>query len=269
MAFTRNNNGLKEVLYMETENVMSSGSQLKRFSLNREAIKYIAIITMFCNHFANMFLQSGTYIFEIMIDIGYFTAITMCYFLAEGYRFTSSKKKYAYRLLIFAVISQIPYLLAIRYLQFNMLFTLLFCFCFIWLNDMECDGNKRYIRRAVQVLLAVLCMYSDWSVFALFFVYVFSKSYGDKNRLKQAYKISIFVWLIYNFVLYINMYSIVQSLIFSLMTTIGPALSSVVILYLYDGKKSKKAGAFSKWFFYLFYPLHLIFLIILKYNICS
>ncbi len=253
---------------METENTLLNNTLQRRFSLNRDIIKYIAVAAMFCNHFANMFLQSGTYLCEIMLDIGYFTAITMCYFLAEGYRFTSSKKKYAFRLLIFAVISQIPYLLAIRYLQFNMLFTLLFCFCFLWLNDLKYNGYRNYIRRAVQVLLVVLCKYSDWSLFALFFVLVFSKSYYYKSGLRQAYKISILVWVIYNFVLYIQIYSIVKSLIFSLMTIIGPGASAIVILYLYNGKKSENAGAFSKWFFYLFYPLHLIFLLFLKYNIC-
>ena len=36
----------------------------------------------------------------------------MCWFLVEGYRYTRSVKKYAGRLLIFAVISQLPYYLA-------------------------------------------------------------------------------------------------------------------------------------------------------------
>ena len=33
----------------------------------------------------------------------------MCFFLVEGYRYTHSRKKYALRLLIFALISQVPY----------------------------------------------------------------------------------------------------------------------------------------------------------------
>ena len=33
----------------------------------------------------------------------------LCFFLVEGYRYTHSRKKYALRLLIFALISQVPY----------------------------------------------------------------------------------------------------------------------------------------------------------------
>ena len=65
--------------------------------MNRDQIKFLAIITMTCNHIANIFLTPGTLLFEIMIDIGYFTAITMCYFLVEGYGYTHDKKKYGER----------------------------------------------------------------------------------------------------------------------------------------------------------------------------
>ena len=57
---------------------------MKGITVNRDTIKYIAIFTMFLNHFANIFLEPGTVLCEIFLDIGYFTAITMCYFLVEG-----------------------------------------------------------------------------------------------------------------------------------------------------------------------------------------
>ena len=40
---------------------------------------------------------------HLMVDIGYFTAITMCYFLVEGYHYTRSVKNYALRLLVFGI----------------------------------------------------------------------------------------------------------------------------------------------------------------------
>ena len=61
-------------------------------------------------------------LYEIMIDIGYLTAVTMCYFLVEGYYYTRSKVAYMQRLLIVALISQIPYTLALGLKQLNMLF---------------------------------------------------------------------------------------------------------------------------------------------------
>ena len=70
--------------------------------------------------------------------IGYFTAVTMCYFLVEGYGQTRSKRNYAARLLVFALLAQLPYQLAFPdygmagFVQLNMLFTLLLCFLCCW-----------------------------------------------------------------------------------------------------------------------------------------
>ena len=61
--------------------------------MNRDVIKYIAIITMTLNHISNIFLDPDTLLGEALLDIGYFTAVTMCYFLVEGYHYTHSKKK--------------------------------------------------------------------------------------------------------------------------------------------------------------------------------
>lgn len=49
--------------------------------LTRDAIKYLAIFTMLLNHIANVLLPENTILWEVLVDIGYFTAITMCYFL--------------------------------------------------------------------------------------------------------------------------------------------------------------------------------------------
>ena len=95
--------------------------------MNRDTCKYIAILTMVCNHIARMFLTPGNFLYESLSDIGYFAAMTMCYFLVEGYYYTRSRKNYAGRLLVFAVLSQIPYSMAFRDGQLNMLFTLLLC----------------------------------------------------------------------------------------------------------------------------------------------
>ena len=57
--------------------------------LNRDVIKYIAVTAMLLNHIANIFLVPGTLWYEELVDIGYFTAITMCY--AQGRCFCRQK----------------------------------------------------------------------------------------------------------------------------------------------------------------------------------
>lgn len=40
-------------------------------SMSRNAIKYLAMAAMFCNHFAYIFLKEGSTGQEVMVDIGY------------------------------------------------------------------------------------------------------------------------------------------------------------------------------------------------------
>ena len=55
-------------------------------NLNRDVIKYIAMLTMLLNHISQICMKSGYFLSELLLDIGYFTAITMCYFLVEGFQ---------------------------------------------------------------------------------------------------------------------------------------------------------------------------------------
>ena len=72
--------------------------------MNRDTIKYIAMITMLLNHVSFIFLEPGTVLAEILTAVGYFTAPVMCYFLVEGMTYTRSPKKYGQRLLLKSLI---------------------------------------------------------------------------------------------------------------------------------------------------------------------
>ena len=80
--------------------------------------------------FQPCFSDSGTYPAEFLKGIGYFTAPVMCYFLVEGFYKTSSRRAYAKRLFVFALVSQVPYFLAFNReaAVLNMMFSLLFSF---------------------------------------------------------------------------------------------------------------------------------------------
>ena len=105
-----------------------------RLDFHRDTIKYFAMFAMLLNHISYIFMEAGTFWAELFTDIGYFTAITMCYFLVEGFEYTHSRKQYGKRLLVFAAVSQLPYCLArtkgkiLNITEMNMIFTLLLCF---------------------------------------------------------------------------------------------------------------------------------------------
>ena len=145
--------------------------------MNRDEIKYIAMFTMLLNHIANIFLEPGTLLFEIFVDVGYFTAITMCYFLVEGYGYTRSKEKYGKRLLLFAAISEIPFCLAfteegtISFVNMNMMFTLFLCFLILVARE-KIQADWR--RNGCIIVLVILSIYSDWALLAPLFTLWFA-----------------------------------------------------------------------------------------------
>lgn len=143
--------------------------------LNRDQIKLLAIITMTFNHISHVLMTPGSILAEIFEDIGYFTAVTMCFFLAEGYRYTRSKKAYAQRLLIFAFISQVPYVLAVGFFQLNVLFTLFICFLIFCVMDSSLSDLRKKLLLTGLVLFTVIC---DWAVVLAVAAILFKRNEG-------------------------------------------------------------------------------------------
>lgn len=233
-------------------------------TLNRDAIKYIAMFTMLLNHIAHVFLTRGTLAYELLEDIGYFTAPVMCFFLVEGYLHTRSKLKYGGRLFFFAILSQCPYLLAFRFGNLNMFFTL-FC-CFLILVVLE-RVDSYLLQNALCVLLILVTMISDWAVVAAFLTLLLAKNWEDKKRMWASY---VGVTLLFA-MLNISNYMVGQTIALtvwtvcrSLFSGIGILVAGAAVLEFYNGQRAKRGQTFSKWFFYLFYPGHLFVLYLIK-----
>lgn len=235
----------------------------EEIGMNRDTIKYIAIIAMTCNHFAHVFLNSNTLLYEVLVDIGYFTAVTMCYFLVEGYHYTRDKQKYAQRLFIFGIISQIPYMLALSYKQFNMLLTLCICYQILQVLDSRRSENEKY---AMVFLLSSVTVVSDWALMAPFFTIIFAKSRGDKRKTIRAFLISATAYGTINLLSIVMVYPVGEAVLRSVCSCIGILAAGIVIVDCYNGKQAVRGRSFSKWFFYIYYPLHLAVLWILKMN---
>lgn len=241
--------------------------------MNRDTIKMIAMLTMLMNHTACVFMEHGTPVWIIFTDIGYFTAITMCYFLVEGYQYTHSKKQYGIRLLSAAVISQLPYHMVFseggqwNSVNLNMMFTLFLCFLIIC----SVKALPREKAAGAVFILSFLTMFCDWAVFAAVFTLLFLWAGDSAEKKKKA-----FLWAAASFGISIFLDNlsmqgqagqppgILYSLGLALAAATGPALSGLCILCCYNGKRIQKNKKFFQWFFYLFYPAHLMILGMLR-----
>ena len=222
--------------------------------LNRDIIKYAAVFAMLLNHMAHVFLREGSLEYEICVAVGYFTAVTMCYFLVEGYQYTRSKKKYGQRLLIFAIISQVPYQAALGIRQLNMLFTLLFCFLILVCLEYIQDSTERSV--CVCLLAAATCI-CDWGGLAAAFTVLFAQAYGSRRKLLYAYGVEYLLFSLVSAAEYAKTLSWALAVPRGLLEGVGILASGVVIIFFYSGKRTGTGGRFSKWFFYVFYPMHL------------
>ena len=232
--------------------------------LNRDAIKYIAMLTMLLNHIAHIFLERGTLLYEIFEDIGFFTAPVMCFFLVEGYTYTRSKKEYGLRLVLFAVLSQIPFQLAFGYSTLNMIYTLL-C-CFLILVVMEKVSNP-LLCRGLSLLLILATVNGDWPVIAPILTILLANDWGDRRMMTRDFCLSYLLFAVLNVQSYMNgepgdwtLYAVTHSLLSGL----GILAAAMATLVLYNGERAKRGKTFSKWFFYLFYPGHLLILYLTK-----
>lgn len=235
--------------------------------LNRDVIKYIAMFLMLLNHIATIFMDSGhmagQIVRELFLDLGYFTAPVMCYFLVEGFYYTRSQKKYAIRLLIFAVLSEFPYCLAftqkgiIQFQGFNMLFTLFLCFEIVRAVEKISDKLSKIV---VVTELVILSLMSDWALLAPVFTLLFLWSRNDKVKTRYAFLIGTLLFGLMNFLGGIGRFSLKINMIYTLGSMLGIGLAAVIISCFYNGKRMQKGKKFSKWFFYCFYPGHLLIL---------
>ena len=229
--------------------------------LTRDAIKYLAIFTMLLNHIANVLLPENTILWEVLVDIGYFTAITMCYFLVEGFYYTHSRRKYGERLLIFAGISQVPYMMAFGFSQLNMIFTLFICFMILVIQEKMMASPWRV---PLLILLLLLSVFSDWAILAPVFTIWFYAGWGNRKKMITANGDGAIHFVLINFGSYAENMASGPAMVHALLSAVGILVSLSIFLIFHNGKKSEKAPKFSKWFFYIFYPAHLLILSIVR-----
>lgn len=218
-------------------------------------LKIIAILTMLIDHIGatgvwNVVVQTGSerwrILYIVMRQIGRIAFPIFCFLLVEGFIHTHSRKKYLFRLVLFSFLSEIPFDLAfsgklISFSNQNVFFTLsigMICMMLTeWIQEKEEYNKEKKIVYAgivciVGMLLAHLLKtdYSEKGIFCIMILYYFRK-----NRIYQVIAgILSFLWEI-------------------------SAPLAFIPIGMYNGKR----GVQMKYFFYFFYPVHLLILALL------
>lgn len=243
---------------------------MERKGLSGSTLKLIAIITMFIDHVAAAVIKrflnisrstvDGSQIswliepemlrqiYRIMRDVGRIAFPIFCFLLVEGFEHTGDRKKYALRLGLFALLSEIPFDLAFSgcVLEFhnqNVFFTLflglLTMMVYRWTEEqIRWSAVPRTLLLMIEVLVGMGVAqllstdYGGIGVWCIMILYLFRK-----KRVWQivAGCLAFFWWEL-------------------------PAVITFLPIALYNGKR----GWNVKYFFYFFYPMHLLLL----YLIC-
>lgn len=237
--------------------------------LNSNALKMIAIIAMTIDHIA--WLVFPDYPHEvlpvILHIIGRLTCPIMCYFIAEGYHYTKNIRKYTCRLFVFAVISHFAYIFAsadfvdwksfIPFYYGNILNQTSVIWPLAWGLVMLRIVNsekipKQWVKTVLILLICLVTFPSDWSCIASLCILAFGTNRG---KLKTQS-----VWLIIYVAIYAAVYCFAIDWVYGLVQ-MGVVLA-IPFIKLYNGKRGKnpRVNKIMKWFFYIYYPLHLAIL---------
>ena len=232
----------------------------------------MAMVFMLCDHLWGTVISGN----EWLTCIGRLTFPIFAFMIVKGYFHTKSLKKYVLRLLIFAVISEIPFNLAIGSRLFypmhqNVLWSFLISIGLIYFNELV----KKIKRNKLRIIIGIIVGASSVLVGALvgFITFVDYNAAGIltvlafyffRGRKWWCYigqfaclwyiNLEILGGLEYVFPLFGREFSIAQQ---------SFALLALIPIWLYRGKQ----GYHSKWlqyFYYAFYPAHLLILGIIK-----
>lgn len=241
--------------------------------LNSNQLKLIAIIAMTVDHIAwAMFDGYPSALLPLVMHIiGRLTCPIMCYFIAEGYHYTRNINKYTFRLFAFAFVSHFAYIFAsndfvdfrsfIPFYYGNFLNQTSVMWSLAWGLVMLRIADSKNIKSIYKVLLVILiCIItlpSDWSCIAALCIMAIGTNRGDFRKQMS--------WLIFNVALYSLVYFFAIDKVYGVLQ-MGVVLS-IPVIAMYNGKRGKnpKINKFMKWFFYIFYPVHLFVIGLINY----
>lgn len=234
--------------------------------LTSNMLRVFAVIFMLSDHIWATYMSFGDW----MTYVGRMAFPIFAFQIAEGFAHTSSFKKYALRLLGFAVISEIPFNLFYSSRLFNpyhqnVLFTLLLGLLAVSVID-NIKKNKTAKNISLSVLWLLLITitsvigFVDYGFLGVLTVVMF---YIFKN-FPFAWVLQLVAIVLINIVFFEGQVLIVEILgkTFEIPYQ-GFAVFALIPIWLYGGKKGKSSKVM-QYGFYAFYPIHMLILYLIK-----
>ena len=227
--------------------------------LTTNKLKIIAAAAMFFDHFVSVFVPHSELLNLVFRLFGRTAAPVFCFSIALGFHYTSNVKKYILRLLILAVISHLPYNLAFGYSLFQA--TSIILPLVLGLTALAAYKSEKIHIILKLVIVAACCALSyraNWYFIAVLWILGFGVFHGNFKRQIAAFCIVCFVHLIWQ----LRRYGFFDEM-YPQWFQLGVFLT-IPLLAMFNGKLGKKSK-FMTWFFYVFYPAHLILLFLLNH----
>lgn len=226
--------------------------------INRDLLKYIALALMTLGHWqlAVYALFHSKPLLMIVGALEFFAPPVFFFFISEGFHYTKSRSKYAIRLLIFAVITQIPHSLTLAggltvhnlLLQWSVLMTLFLGLAALIV--LHCDWKLPLRILAIAALMGISWLLNcEWAVSGIMIILLF-----DLLREKPLIRLASYMALMYG-ILCVSLGSLPNTSLFFIYL-LPEWAAGIVITFFYNGNKGH-FPLFSKYFFYVWYPLHL------------
>ena len=219
-------------------------------------LKLIAILSMLIDHvnkaliYPNLVSNDGvlTTVSNIFDIIGRIAFPLFCFLLVEGFFKTRCRKKYLLNLLIFGVISEVPFDMFTTASFFNMnwnnvMFTLAFVLITIWIIDI--------LKERMQKLPKTLWYFAS---FIIVIIMCIAAMYLSLDYEHHAILIGYFFYLFHDVPLLAIPFG------YASMYTQPWALLGFGLTLTYNGKRGKQNKMLNYWF----YPAHLLILGILR-----
>jgi hypothetical protein len=223
-------------------------------------LKIIALSAMLIAHMGAVFPDYFPVWYRIIGRLAYPIFI---YLLAEGFRHTKAPEKFLMRLLAFALISEIPYDLALGYgvnfiAKTNIFYTLFLGGAAI------CLYERMKARRGWQTMAVIFSILptailaevltADYGGMGVFFIFVM---YAVKPKIPRLIIMGVFA--LSQFIPLAVAHNMGIAIPTEYLLMIPFTLATVLIVDFYNGKRGLKA----KWLFYIAYPAHLAVLAVI------